>query len=346
MLDCTDDVTYHVTSPVQCKGLFKIKSLYGIGFRIRSSSLHFTAPTLLHCISLHRTPTTPLQWSSIPSTQALYCIVLNTLRDHYTPLHCTHYTAPPLLHCTSRHCFPTTPLNFIALHPTHCTPTVPLHFAALNFCIQLYLYCILPHCLHYTAPHYYTTFHPLHCAPLLHWTVLTTLHHYSTVLNNILYQHCMPLPYTAWFSAIQCNVFHCTSPAVHFTARYTLHCIALHGAVRHNELYFTTLHQHCTSMHGAVQWSTLHCILHPFSSAALYWILLHGIVTTLHFTSTSLNFTSLHGAVHFTILHLLIMYFTALHILSIPRKVHIWTSLRELPAFCVCTYLRVGFCAT
>ena len=42
-LHCTDDATYHVTSPVKCNGLFKNKSLYGIGFRIRSNSLQYTA---------------------------------------------------------------------------------------------------------------------------------------------------------------------------------------------------------------------------------------------------------------------------------------------------------------
>ena len=44
-LHCADGVTYHVTPSVQCSGLFKNISLYGMGFRIRSTAVQYTAPT-------------------------------------------------------------------------------------------------------------------------------------------------------------------------------------------------------------------------------------------------------------------------------------------------------------
>ena len=60
VLHCTDDVTYHVTLPVQCNGLLKIKVC--------------------------------MEWVS--ELEALH---FNTLHDHYSTalysLHCTHYTA-------------------------------------------------------------------------------------------------------------------------------------------------------------------------------------------------------------------------------------------------------------
>ena len=106
-LHCTDDVTYHVTSPVQCNGLFKNRSLYGMGFRIPSTSLqyttrpllHYTAPPLLHCTALY----------------SLHCNVLTPLHHHFsTALHCSHFTAMCSLHYTNHH-------YSTALHCTHFT---------------------------------------------------------------------------------------------------------------------------------------------------------------------------------------------------------------------------------
>ena len=95
-LYCTDDLTYHMMSPVQCNGLFKNKSLYGMGSRIRSTSLQYTTRPLLHYTApppLHCTVLTTLYCTHYTAPPLLHCITT-------TPLHCTHCTAPPLLHCT------------------------------------------------------------------------------------------------------------------------------------------------------------------------------------------------------------------------------------------------------
>ena len=151
-LHCTDDVTYHTTSPVQWNCLFKNKSLYGIRFIIQSSSLQDTARPLLQCT------------------------ILTTLHHQFsTALYCTHYTAPPLLHCTA-----TTPLLC-----THYTARPLLHGSVLST-LHYSLHCTH----HYTTLHHHfstalyslhftvlTTLHCTHCTVLysLHCTTTTTL---------------------------------------------------------------------------------------------------------------------------------------------------------------------------
>ena len=113
-----------MTSPAQYIGLFKSKSLYGMSFTIRSSSLQYTARPLRHCThyttlrhhystalySLHCTTTTPLNCTHYNALYSLHCTVLTTL-------HCTHYTA-----LCSQHCNTTTPL-----HCTHFTACLDPH---------------------------------------------------------------------------------------------------------------------------------------------------------------------------------------------------------------------------
>ena len=158
---------------------------------------------------------------------------------HCTSLHFTilttlhhHYTAPkPTLHhyFTLLHCNPNTSFCFTSLHPLHCTPTTPLQIAMQQ----------------------------IHCTPLLHRTVLTTLHHhYSTelyytpttllhgaVLHNAFHQHCITLHFNAWWSAIHSTVFHCTSPALLFTvpcsAVLPTTLISLHFTARCSAIHFT-----------------------------------------------------------------------------------------------------------
>ena len=167
-LHCTNDVTYHVTSPLQCNGLFKNKSLYEIYFRSRSTSLQYTATPLFHCTVL-----TELWW-----VQFNHCTVLSTR-------HCSHYTALTTLHCivlTTPHC-----THYPALYSLYCTVLTTLHH-------HYYSALTTQHCTHYTALYSLNCIHctalitlySLHCTHytvlyLLHWTVLTTLHHhYST----------------------------------------------------------------------------------------------------------------------------------------------------------------------
>ena len=92
---------------VQCNSLFKNKSVYRMGFRIRSTSfqyttrplLHFTAPPLLYCtvlITLHHYYSTALYSPHCTTTAPLHSIHCTEL----TTLYCTHYTALYSLHCT------------------------------------------------------------------------------------------------------------------------------------------------------------------------------------------------------------------------------------------------------
>ena len=83
---CTDDITYDVKRT--CNGLFKNKILYGMGFRIRSTSLQYTERPLLHCTVL-----TTLHHHYSTALYSLHSTVLTTL-------HCTHYSALYLLECT------------------------------------------------------------------------------------------------------------------------------------------------------------------------------------------------------------------------------------------------------
>ena len=205
---CTDDVTYHVTPPVQCDGLFKNKSWYLMGSEFEA--LHFTSPTTLQThfsTAFHCTALLQLHGTASP---LLHCIVFTAMYHLYsTARHCTalptlhnhnstacHYTATPLLHWISLHCSRSTPLHplyFTALHPLHCTP-------------------ILPCTLLTTLQHHYST-----VPELLNWTSLL-----CAVLYNALHQDCMPLQFTTWISvlyltqcsAIQCTEFH-TSPSLH-----------------------------------------------------------------------------------------------------------------------------------
>ena len=137
LLHCTDNETYHVTSPVQCDGLFKNKSLYGMGFK----ALHFN--TLYNHYST-----------------ALYSLQCTTT----TPLHCTHYTAPPLLHCA----------HYTARPLLHCTVLTTLHhhhstalYRTSNTVPQL-LHCTMLTTLHdhYSIElhhHFSTALYSLHC---------------------------------------------------------------------------------------------------------------------------------------------------------------------------------------
>ena len=116
-----------------------------------------------------------------------------------------HCTAPPLLYCSSVQCS--------------------------------YYTCTAKPLLHCSAP---TT----HFTPLLHCTVLTTLHHH-------------------YFTA-QCCALWRPSPALHVIALYclaqcnTLHCISLH---------FTS-----TVLHYTMKCYTLHCISQHFASTAFHWL--------------------------------------------------------------------------
>ena len=182
-LHCSDDVTYHVTQPVQRNGLFYYRSLYERGFRIRSTSLHYTALT-----SHHPYHSTDLQ-----------CTASTTMQPHYSTAY--HFTAPPqlhctafpLLHCTSLHRNPTTPINNIALHSLECIPKVPLHFNAppVHFAALQPHYYIEFHCTPSTKllPNYSTELHPLH------FNTTTPLHFIT--LYNVFHQRCMPLYFTA-----------------------------------------------------------------------------------------------------------------------------------------------------
>ena len=174
-LHCTDGFTYHVTSPVQCNGLFKRKSLYGMGFRIRITSLQYTTRPLVHYTALpllHCTVLTTLHHHYSTTLYSLHCTFLTALYHHYytalyslhctttIPLHCTHYTTLYSLHCIT-----TTPLHCTTITPLHCT---------------YYTAPPLPHSTVGTMLHYtqYTALYLLHC------TVLTTLHHhFSTALH-------------------------------------------------------------------------------------------------------------------------------------------------------------------
>ena len=138
-----------------------------------------------------------------------------------TALHSTtHYNATPLLDCISLHSH-----NFTAFYSLHWTTTTPLHFMAL-------------YSLHFST----TT--PLHfiASPLLHCTSLL-----GAALYIALHQHCMPLHYTEWFSAIHCTVFDWTS---------------LHGAVPHfTEYHNISIALHYTAFSSMIQCSTLYFIL-------------------------------------------------------------------------------------
>ena len=138
---CTDDVTYHVTSPLQCNGLFRNKCWYGMGFRIRSTSIQYTTRPLLH----------------YTEPRLLHCTVLTTLQHHYTTalysLHCATTTPRSVLTALLHHCY--TALYSTALCSLlHCTTTPLIHCTAL----------IALHCAHYTDP------------PLLYCTALTLLY--------------------------------------------------------------------------------------------------------------------------------------------------------------------------
>ena len=219
-------------------------------------ALHFTAPHPHNFTALH-----PKYYT------ALHCIELTTLHDQYsTALYSLHCTATTLLH--SLHCSCTTQLSYIALQQLHCTPTGPLNFTALYslHCITItlrctatrLLHCISLHGIHYTAPLYSTAMYSLQFTTTTPLQFITPPYSSATQRNSSLYQHCMPLHFTELCSAIHGTVFHCISPVLHFTARYTLPGTSLDGAVQHNALYFTTFHKHCTSLHGALQRYTLH----------------------------------------------------------------------------------------
>ena len=153
--------------------------------------------------------------------------------------------------------------------------------------------------LHYTTQ---TTMQPLY-STAFHCTVSPLLHcdHYSTAPHC--YNPTTPLNF------IELLPLDCTPTVLrHFTARYTLHCISLSGAVQIYTLRFPT---RCSAQHCTAFYST---------SPALHSVAFYCTVqwSTLHFTRTSLHSSSLHGAVRFTILHPTIMYFTAHH--SLPRE--------------------------
>ena len=326
-----------------------IKIKVGMEWASEFEALHSTSQHKVQC-----NPTTKLHSHNSTALRphysiSLQCIVLTTPNhQNFAALHCTHYSAPPLLHwhCTATHILhwislpastlcphystalhytvltilhhTTTPQHLASLQPHYstefnCTASTTQHHhysttlhhhnsTALRFTATPPLHWILLHFIHYTAP------------PLLHCTLL--LH--CTALYDARHQHCMPLHFTAWRSAIHCNVFYCTSSALHVTARCSV--------------------TNWTLFNCTVQGSTLHCNSQHFTSTALYTAFYCMVpCSTFHFTDTSL-----YGAVHFTKVHSIIMYFTALHSLhgegshmhlncdhDNSHAVAVWTSLFE-----------------
>ena len=74
-----------------------------MGFRIRNTSLQYTARPVLHCTAL-----TTLHHHYSTARPLLHSTVLTTLHHHHSTALCrTQYTAPLLLHCTvltTMHC--------------------------------------------------------------------------------------------------------------------------------------------------------------------------------------------------------------------------------------------------
>ena len=148
-LHCTDDVTYHLTSPVQCNGLFKYKCWYG------KPESHCTASTkLLHCNHY---------------TAALYSSAPCSL--HFATSTPLHFIATPILHWTS--------LQGNELHRTACHCTV-LHGAVLYTAMDFTtLY-------KWISQHLTTTCSVLHCSSLhgaVHFTILHPIIQWFTVFS-------------------------------------------------------------------------------------------------------------------------------------------------------------------
>ena len=196
-----------------------------------------------------------------------------------------------------------TSLILNALHQLQCNPTTRLTTP---------LHCIPCTSLHSTALYCYTA------RPLLHCTVLTTLHHHSTA------RHCTATPLLYWIS-LHCIDYCTITVPLYFTALYSQHCTT---TTLHQNLHCITTALRCTSPYNSVKFpyaasatlhpSTpllctryaslplLHCIsLHPHCSVARCSALqctssaLHAICISLHLTSIALHWT-VHTALHVT----------------------------------------------